>query len=75
LLVFQLVLIVIKFWVTQDFNKENYTLKKILFICGALVEPSPLLLLPLIALLYEHRMTDSDDCRAISEMSNWQEKP
>jgi hypothetical protein len=36
-----------------------------LFIYGAGVETSPLLLRPFIGLLYELRMIDGDDCEAI----------
>jgi hypothetical protein len=45
-----------------------------LFICGAGVEPSPLLLRPFISLLYQPWMID-DDCGAISGMNEWQGKP
>jgi hypothetical protein len=38
------------------------------------VEPSPLLLQPLIGLLYQPRMIDGDDCVAISGMNEWQGK-
>jgi hypothetical protein len=67
--VFQLVLIVIKFWVIQDFNKE----KKFLYV--AVVEPSPLLLRPFIGLLYLPWMIDGDECGTISGMNVWQRKP
>jgi hypothetical protein len=37
-----------------------------LFVCGAEVEQSPLLLRPLIGLLCQSRMIDGDDCGAVS---------
>jgi hypothetical protein len=45
------------------------------FICGAGVEPSPLLLRPLIGLSYQPRMTDTDDCGALNGVNDWQGKP
>jgi hypothetical protein len=45
-----------------------------LFIYGAGVEPSPLLLRPFISLLYQLWMIDGDDCRAVSGMDEWQGK-
>jgi hypothetical protein len=38
------------------------------------VEPSPLLLLPFIGLLYQPWMIDDDDCGAIIGMNDWQGK-
>jgi hypothetical protein len=38
------------------------------------MEPSPLLLWPLIGLLYQSRMIDGDDCGAISRVNEWQGK-
>jgi hypothetical protein len=46
-----------------------------LFTYWAGVGPSPLLLLPLIGLLYQLWMMDGDDCEGISGMDEWQEKP
>jgi hypothetical protein len=46
-----------------------------LFIYGAGVEPSPLLLRPLAGLLCQPWMTDGDVCGAISGMYEWQGKP
>jgi hypothetical protein len=46
-----------------------------LFIYEAGVEPSPLLLRPFIALLYQPWMIDGDDCGAVSGMNEWQGKP
>jgi hypothetical protein len=46
-----------------------------LFICGAGVEPSPLLLRLFIGLLYQPCTIDGDDCEAISGMNEWQGKP
>jgi hypothetical protein len=53
----------------------HLTPKVSLFICGAEVEPSPLLLQLFIALLYQPRMRDGDDCFVIGGMKEWQEKP
>jgi hypothetical protein len=39
------------------------------------VEPSPLLLRPLIGLLYQPWMINGADCGAIGEMNDWQGKP
>jgi hypothetical protein len=41
---------------------------------GAGVEPSPLLLQPLIGLLRQPWMMDGDDCGAVSGMNEWQGK-
>jgi hypothetical protein len=43
-----------------------------LFIYGARVEPSPLLLQPFIGLLCQPWMIDDDDCGAIGTMNEWQ---
>jgi hypothetical protein len=40
-----------------------------LFIYGAGVEPSPLLLRPFSVLLYQPWMIDGDDCGAVGEMN------
>jgi hypothetical protein len=45
-----------------------------LFIYGAGVEPSQLLLLPLIGPLYPFWIVGDDDCGAISGMNEWQRK-
>jgi hypothetical protein len=45
-----------------------------LFIYGAGVEPSPLILLPLIGLLYQPWMIDGGHCGAV-RMNEWQGKP
>jgi hypothetical protein len=45
------------------------------FIYGAGFEPSPLLLRPVICLLYQPWMIDGDDCGTISGMNEWQRKP
>jgi hypothetical protein len=39
------------------------------------VDPSPLLLQPLIGILYQHFMIDVDVCGAIGGMNEWQGKP
>jgi hypothetical protein len=44
----------------------------VLFIRGDGVEPSPLLLRPVIGPLYQLWMIDDDDCGAISGMNEWQ---
>jgi hypothetical protein len=46
-----------------------------LFIYGAGVEPSRLLLRPLIGLLYQPLLIDGDDYGAVSGMNEWQGKP
>jgi hypothetical protein len=46
----------------------------LLFVYGAGVEPSLLLLRPFIG-LYPSWMIDGDDCGAISGMNDWQGKP
>jgi hypothetical protein len=46
-----------------------------LFIYGAAVEPSPLLLQPFIGLLYQPWLIDGDDCGAIGGVNEWQGKP
>jgi hypothetical protein len=46
----------------------------LLYIHGAGVDPSPLLLRPFIGLLYQPWMIDRDDCGAISGMNEWQGK-
>jgi hypothetical protein len=43
-----------------------------LFIYGARVEPSPILLQSFIGLLYQPWMIDGDDCGAIGGMIKWQ---
>jgi hypothetical protein len=48
-------------------RRRNY----FVFICGAGVEPSPLLLRPFIGLLYQPWMIHDDDCGAIGEMNEW----
>jgi hypothetical protein len=45
-----------------------------IFMYGAGVEPSPLLLQPFIGLLYQPWLIDGDDCRAISGINEWQGK-
>jgi hypothetical protein len=45
-----------------------------LSICGAKVEPSPLLQQPLIGLLYQPWIIDGDGCGAINGMNEWQGK-
>jgi hypothetical protein len=47
----------------------------ILLTYGTGMEPSPLLLKPLIGLLYHPWMIGADDCGAISGMNEWQRKP
>jgi hypothetical protein len=48
----------------------------LLIIFWAEVEPSPLLLQPFVALLYQPWMIDGgDDCGTISYMNEWQGKP
>jgi hypothetical protein len=39
------------------------------------VEPGPLLLRPLIGLLYQPWLIDGEDCGAINGVNEWQEKP
>jgi hypothetical protein len=46
-----------------------------LFIYGAGVEPSPLLLGTSVGLVYQPWTIDGDDCGAISGMNEWQGKP
>jgi hypothetical protein len=43
----------------------------VMFLYGAGVEPSPLLLWPFINLWYQSRMINGDDCGAISGMNEW----
>jgi hypothetical protein len=50
-------------------------LNVVLYIYGAGVEPSPLLLRPFIGLLHQPWMIDGDDCGVISGMNEWQGKP
>jgi hypothetical protein len=45
-----------------------------LFIYLTRVELSPLLLRPLIGLLYQSWMKDGDDCGAVSGMNDWEGK-
>jgi hypothetical protein len=40
--------------------------------CWAGVEPSQLLLRPLLGLLYQPYIIDGDDCGAVTEMNEWQ---
>jgi hypothetical protein len=42
---------------------------------GAGAEPSPLLLLPFIGVLYKPWKIEGDDCGAITGMNEWQWKP
>jgi hypothetical protein len=46
-----------------------------LFISGAGMEPSPLLLRQRLGLLYQPRMVDADDCGATCGINEWQGKP
>jgi hypothetical protein len=46
----------------------------VLFIYGVGVEPSPLLLLPFISLLYQSWMINCYDCGAVSGINDWQGK-
>jgi hypothetical protein len=46
--------------------------KSLLFISGAGVEPSPLILRQFIGLLYQPWMIDADDCGPIRAISEWQ---
>jgi hypothetical protein len=57
----------------MDERPTNYTL--LLFIYGAGVELSPLLLRPFTDLFYLPWMTDGGDCGAISGMNQCQGKP
>jgi hypothetical protein len=45
-----------------------------LFIYGAGVEPSLLLLRSFVGLLYQPQMTDHVDCRAISVKNEWRKQ-
>jgi hypothetical protein len=45
------------------------------YLSRAGVEQSPLLLWPLIGLLYQPWMIDGFDCKAVSGMNKWQGKP
>jgi hypothetical protein len=51
------------------------TERKSASIYGAGVEPSPLLLRPVIGLLYEPCMIDGEDCAVFSGRTVWQGKP
>jgi hypothetical protein len=46
-----------------------------LFIYGTGVEPSPLLLRPLIVSLYQPWVIDGDDCGAVGSVNGWRGKP
>jgi hypothetical protein len=43
-----------------------------LFILRAVVEPRPLLLRPVIGLLYQPLVIDYDDCGAVGGINEWQ---
>jgi hypothetical protein len=46
-----------------------------IYLCGAVMDPSPLLLRSFIGLLYQPWMIDGDDCGAVGGMNEWQDKP
>jgi hypothetical protein len=53
----------------------RYIIYYFLFMYGAGLEPSQLLLRSFIGLLYQPWMIDGDDCGAFSIMNEWQGKP
>jgi hypothetical protein len=55
----------------KSYDDDTYSL----FVCGAGVEPSRLLLRPFIGLLYQPLINDGDDCGAVSGVNEWQGKP
>jgi hypothetical protein len=58
----------------QAFKSRNVSTFEVFFICGAGVEPSPLLLRLFIGLLYQPLMIDGDDCGAVSGMNKNQRR-
>jgi hypothetical protein len=56
-------------------NLKSYNNRFISLSLVAGVVPTPLLLRPVIGLLYQPRMTDNDDSGGIAGMNDWQKKP